>query len=490
MLLAATLAASICVPVYANYDNSGDAVYDAPEFDRDVNEMQVIEPTEKEKNFAATQQLPIKLTGDKAEYDSVSGDFYLQGNVVITQGRERLETTYAKGNMKTGDVWLEQGGTIVEPGTAMTGKWAYYNFNTKNGEIKEITGKSAKDWYVAPRATIHPDKMVMDEGGTMSRCPAVEHVPCLSITAKTFEIYPKQKIEAKDVKVYIKGKHGYSRDTWVRTLNESNKTRIVPRLGYDGSDNGAFIKIDAEWNFGEKTKATADLPYYTEAEFKPMLGLEHDERNFKVAYKNGWEEDDEDWYEKQNNWRLDYKRHHIIDGIPLSYSGYFEYGLWKNDRTGRKSWHKEYAAYLHHDPIYLFGSKNTVLHLTTGKKWVHESYTGDTVSTDMYYATLAQKLGRKWDTWVGYHREDITSTLFDIGQPDMAKELRNGLRWKPDDKNTFTVVNRYDVGKHNQYETNYRWLHRFCCWALEFEFEKDHVDGDKEFKVYYYFYNL
>ena len=52
------------------------------------------------------------------------------------------------------------------------------------------------------------------------------------------------------------------------------------------------------------------------------------------------------------------------------------------------------------------------------------------------------------------------------------------------------VVNRYDVGKHNQYETNYRWLHRFCCWALEFEFEKDHVDGDKEFKVYYYFYNL
>ena len=135
MLLAATLAASICVPVYANYDNSGDAVYDAPEFDRDVNEMQVIEPTEKEKNFAATQQLPIKLTGDKAEYDSVSGDFYLQGNVVITQGRERLETTYAKGNMKTGDVWLEQGGSVVEPGTTMPGKWVHYNFNTKTGEI-------------------------------------------------------------------------------------------------------------------------------------------------------------------------------------------------------------------------------------------------------------------------------------------------------------------------------------------------------------------
>ena len=164
--------------------------------------------------------------------------------------------------------------------------------------------------------------------------------------------------------------------------------------------------------------------------------------------------------------------------------------MWKNDRTGRKSWHKEYAAYLHHDPIYLFGSKNTVLHLTTGKKWVHESYTGDTVSTDMYYATLAQKLGHNVDTWVGWHREDITSTLFDIGQPDMAKELRNGLRFKVTDKDTLTIVNRYDIGKHSQYETNYRWLHRFCCWALEFEFEEDHADGDREFKVYYYFYNL
>lgn len=489
MLLAATLAASMCVPAYANYATSGDAVYDAPEFDREVNEVQVVESSEKEKNMG--KPLPIKFTGDKAEYDSVSGDFYLQGNVTITQGRETLKTDYAQGNMKTGDVWLEQGGTIVEPGTEMNGKWAHYNFNTKTGEIKEISGKSLKDWYTAPHATIHPDKMVMDEGGVMSRCPAKEHVPCLSITADTFEIYPQEKMVAKDVKVYIKGKHVYSRDTWVRDLTATNKTRIVPRIGYDGSDNGWFIKVDASWDLGEKTKVTADLPYYTEAEFKPMLGLEHNERNFKISYKNGWEEDDDDWYEKQNTWRFDYKRHHIIDGIPLSYSGYFEYGLWKNDRTGVKSWHREYAAYLHHDPIYLFGSKNTVLNLTTGKKWVNESYTGDTVSTDMYYVTLAQKLGHNVDTWVGWYREDVTSTLFDIGQPDMAKELRNGLRIKVTDKDTFTVVNRYDIGKHEQYEMNYKWLHRFCCWALEFEYEKEHYgDHGDSFKIYYYFYNL
>ena len=489
MLLVATLAASMCVPAYANYSNSGDGVYNAPEYDSAVSATRVVEPTEKEKNM--DKPLPINFTGDKAEYDSVSGDFYLQGNVVITQGKEILKTTYAQGNMKTGDVWLEQGGTIIEPGSTLSGKWAYYNFNTKTGEIKEVHGTGDKDWYSAPHATIHPDKMVLDEGGTMSRCPAVNHVPCLSVTAKTFEIYPKQKMVAKDVKVYVKGKHIYSKDIWVRDLTETNKTRIVPRIGYDGSDNGAFIKIDAEWNFGEKTKLNVDLPYYTKADFKPMVELEHDERNFSLTYKTGWEEDDDDWYKKQNNWKFEYKPHHFIDGLPLSYSGYFEYGLWKNDNTGRKSWHKEYAAFLRHDPIYLFGSKNTVLDLTVGKKWVHESYTDDTNATDLYYAVLSQKIASKWSTWVGWYREDITTTLFDIGQPDMDQELRNGLRYKADDKNVFTVINRYDLDNSTQYETNYRWLHRFCCWALEFEYEKEHHgDHDDSFKVYYYFYNL
>ena len=488
MFLAAALAVGMCVPAYANqFSNSGDNVFDAPVFDKDINASQVVEKSEREQN--KEKALPIQLTGDKAEYDSVSGDFHLSGNVVITQGMEKLITTHAHGNMKTGDVWLEQGGSVVEPGTTMTGKWVHYNFHTKTGEIKEITGKGKKEWFDAPHATIHPDRMVVDEGGVMSRCPSKEHPPCLSVQAKTFEIYPKEKMVAHDVKVFVRGKHIYSRDIWVNEVND-NGARIVPRVGYGGSDNGVYIKVDAGWQFDEKTSANAALIDYSKAGYKPMYSVKHNERNFELTYQNGWEEDDDDWYKKQNNWKLRYKPHHFIDGLPLSYSGYFEYGLWKNDETGRKSWHKEYALYLSHDPIYLFNSKNTVLNLTVGKKWVNESYTGDTRSTDMYYATLAQKLGRKWNTWIGWYREDITSSLFDIGQPDMAKELRNGLRWSPNGNDTFTIVNRYDVGKGHQYETRYAWLHKFCCWALELSYEKEQYEDDSSLKMMYYFYNL
>ncbi|MBR1976461.1 MAG: LPS export ABC transporter periplasmic protein LptC [Phascolarctobacterium sp.] len=488
MFLAAALAVGMCVPVYANFDDNSDAsIYATPVYDEDANSASVVKKSAREENMG--KALPIKMTGDQAEYDSVSGDFHLSGNVVITQGAEKLLTTHAHGNMKTGDVWLDQGGTIVEAGTRMSGKWVHYNFNTKTGEIKEITGKSEKEWFDAPHATILSDKLVVDEGGYMSRCPSKEHPPCLSIKAKTFEIYPQEKMVAHDVKVFVRGKHVYSRDIWVNEVG-ARKMSIMPRVGYAGSDNGTFAKLDINWQMDEKTSASAELIRYKKAGYKPMYSLKHNERNFDITYKNGWEEDDDDWYKKQNTWRFTYKPHRFIDGLPLSYSGYFEYGFWKNEDTGVNSWHKEYAVYLTHDPIYLFNSKNTVLNLRVGKKWVHESYNGETEQTNVYSATLAQKLSSKWDTWIGWHREDETSSLFDIGQPDMAKEIRNGLRWKIDDKNTFTIVNRYDIGKGQQYSTKYSWEHKFCCWMLAFEYEQEQLENDSTRRIVYYFYNL
>lgn len=500
-LLAVALACGLCLPVYAaQFTNDEDQRYDSPVFadeEQDARGADVVEPKKSTKiKKEATQPLPINMSADHAEYDNTSGDFHVSGNVVITQGTEKLLTTYAVGNMKTGDVWLEQGGTMVEPKSRMTGQWVHYNFNTKTGEIKQINGTSMKDIFDAPHATIYPDKVVVDEGGRTSRCPAVKHPPCLSITAKTFEIYPKEKMVARDVKVFVRGKHIYSRDLWVNNFNDDGKTKLMPRFGYDGSDNGFYAKLEIGQPIGEKTMVNIDLPQYSKTGFKPVYKLDHDERNFHISYMNGWDEDDGDWYKKQNTWRINYKNHHIIDGLPLSYSAYYEYGLWnrwyeKSNKSGPKSWHKEYAVYLNHDPIYLFNSKNTVLNLTVGKKWVNESRTGDTRSTDMYYATLGQKLAPQWRTWVGYYREKETSELFDLGQPDMARELRNGLQWAPDSRNVLSVINRYDLGKHSNYETDYRWFHKFCCWGLEFTYEQEHFKtGDNSFKVMYYFYNL
>lgn len=134
---------------------------------------------------------------------------------------------------------------------------------------------------------------------------------------------------ARDVKVYVRGKHIYSRDYWENSLTEKSKERILPHIGFKDSDKGPYVNLSYERPLGDKDTIYADLNYYSKAGYKPVYGLEHNERNFNVTYENGWYEDDDEWVEKQNNIRFDYKNHHIAPGLPLSYSAYFERGLWK-----------------------------------------------------------------------------------------------------------------------------------------------------------------
>ena len=176
-----------------------------------------------------TRTLPLTITGDEAQYANGSGDFIVTGNVKMVQGTQTLYTTKAVGNAKTGDVWLLEGGTLVEPLNRMTGQWAHYNFNTETGEIRRLEGKSQKDFYRAPHAVIENGMIVIDEGGTTTRCPAVKHPPCLSVKAKTITIVPNKRIVARDVQVFLRGVHVYSRKTWINDFTQSTE-RTMPRL--------------------------------------------------------------------------------------------------------------------------------------------------------------------------------------------------------------------------------------------------------------------
>ncbi|MDO4179474.1 MAG: hypothetical protein Q4D21_09875 [Phascolarctobacterium sp.] len=504
--LATCLAISLCSCGYAEQFtnsksdryNSGFEISDEKSVITEAKDIKDTRTAEEKKNKAP---MPINMSAEHCDYDSVSGDFHASGNVVLTQGVEKLLTTEAFGNLKTGDVYLEKGGTLIEKTSKSNGQWVHYNFNNKTGEIKEITGVSLKDEYKAPHAIVTPEKIILDEGGTSSRCPAKKHPPCLSVTAKTIEIYPKEKMVAKDVKVYVKGKHIYSRDIWVNTFSE-NTTSIMPRAGYDSKDNGTYIKLDVAQPIGDSVMARAQLPIYSKAGYKPNYSVHYSNKNFSLSYMHGWEEEDDRWYKKQNTWKFTYHPHHFIDGLPLTYSGYFEYGLWnkkfresdhQKNLYGPKSWHKEYAVYLNHDPIHLFNSQKNALNLTIGKKWVNESYTQETRSTNMYYVTFSQKISPKFTAWTGYYHEKVMSDknkYFDLHQPDMSREWRMGIKYSPDASNTFSIVNRYDTGEGNQYETDYVWSHKFCCWSLDLIYEDEQHEGDRSWRVHWYFYNL
>ena len=71
----------------------------------------------------------------------------------------------------------------------------------------------------------------------------------------------------------------------------------------------------------------------------------------------------------------------------------------------------------------------------------------------------------------------------------MPVELRNGLEYKFDDKNVFTIINRYNLDDHSNYETDYRYTHKFCCWQLSIELQDEHYKDDKSISIKYDFVN-
>lgn len=461
------------------------------------------------KSKAANTALPVHLFGDHVEFENATGDFVATGKVRIQQGPETMLTNYAFGNMKTGDIYLLEGGKLIEPSSYTEGKWVHYNYNTKTGEMKQMSGRGEKDFFKAPHALIMPDKIVADKGGMTTRCTAKNHVPCMHVEAKSIEFYPKEKMVAHEVKAFIKGKHIYSRKLWINEFKES-RNLLKPSVGWDSKDNGWYVKLVVSEPLSKKDTARATLIDYSRNGFKPEYKYTHDERNWKFTYKYGWEEDDDNWYHKQNDFRFDLRPHYFTKKLPLNYSAYYEYGLWSKydmhngkvkptkSSTNGKSWHREYAYYINHNPIKLFGP-DTTLHLTYGRKWVHESATKATKTTNMYYTTLRQKVDSNKRLWVSYLREKVTSNLFNISQPDMARELRIGLQWAPTHNDIFSVVDRYNVGERavkrkngvttRQYETTYNWYHRFCCWALQLTYEKEWYKKDHSLKAQFFFYN-
>ena len=484
---------------------------------KDEAVLQAEQKAEKQPDAKKQQEntpQPLVITGDDARYANDSGDFVIEGNVRMEQGTTCLSSTKAVGNAKSGDVWLLTDGTLQEPSNTVQVQWAHYNFNNKTGELRHIEGVSLpdetgekKDLYRAPHAIVEDGKMIIDQGGEYTRCPAVLHPPCVSVKAKTITIIPNDKIVARNVQVFVRGKYIYSRDVWSQSLTKRT-SNIGPRLGWK-DDKGFYISLDYEQPIGNPlaknpTKAYMRQVYYTKSKYKPFYGIRHDERDFYVRLNDGYVYDSDNdqldegiWLHKKTDWGLFLKPHRIAKGIPLTFDGYITHGLWKYTNESWSSWHTEKVIKLRHDRFYPLGGKKLYMDLMVGRKWVTESNaaTPDTVRfgkklhTNIYDGTIGYSFSDKLNIWETYHNEHKTSYNFSLGQPDYAKGWVTGISWRPDTRNTFSVVNLHNSDRgsatHGNYSTVFSWKHRFCCEEISVIYERRHYNGDHSFSVKY-----
>jgi len=469
----------------------------------------------KVKNGA--QQLPLIIKGDDAQYSSESGDFIIEGNVRLKQGLTNVTSTKAVGNANTGDIWLLEGGTLQEPTNRVNARWVHYNFNKETGELLHLKGASSAnprsgkfDYYEAPHGLIEHGMLIMDQGGMSTRCPAVKHPPCVSVKAKTITIIPNDRIIARGVQVFVKGKHVYSRDVWINELNKENK-QTKPRIGWD-DEKGWYVALEYSHPIGNPrlknpTTFYMDQIYYTKSKYKPFYGITHDRKDFYVRVNTGYVYDSDNdmldegiWLQKKIDWGLFLRPHRIAKGLPLSFDGYITHGKWKYSHQNWESWHTEKAVFLRHDRFYPLGGKKLYMDLMFGRKWIHESLNnattrryGNSLHTNIYHGTLGYRFSNKWNIWTTYHNEHKTSYLFSKGQPSFSKDLRIGIAWNPDKHNTFTIVNSRNLDSetrtHGNYTTTFTWRHRFCCEVLSVSYQKKHYNKENKWTVKFDFLN-
>lgn len=438
---------------------------------------------------AASVKLPVVVYGDDVQYDSDSGNFKALGNVRIYQGEQVLKTESAIGNTKTGNVFLQKGALIKDSKGTTTAKWARYNFNTKDGELKEISGTSNYDLYDAPHAYIEDGLIKLDEGATTSRCPAVEHTKCLSIRAKSVEVYPNDKIIAHGVSVYVKGKKIYTRDTWVNEFSDDEQS-LFPSIGYDSTFGWEF-KYHFVKSLGKDDTLYFNPKFYSHSDYgyKPNYEYKHDERNFYVTARYGWYEDDDDWIKKHGDYGIYYKYHYLTDAIPLQYSLFYNKALWEEDDV--KSWRTSYGLYLKHDNIYFGKDKDLYLALGAGvKKLDYEISSSGSKTITSYNASLHKKFNDRLSVIGAYYWTDYTYDLFDYDDPDMAHELRGTVNLQLDRTNKLTYIARFDEGENELYSNKWRLTHDFGCFRVYLQYEdyKDEDSDSDEWKIKYDLY--
>ena len=144
---------------------------------------------------------PIIVDGDKVEYFETDGTIIADGNVSITYGDTLLTCNRIEVNTRTRQAVCEGNVRIVQTDGILEGERIRYDFAQERGEI--IGGEvKAFPWFAsaAESAKVGENEYLLKQGH-FTTCDLDE--PHYKLKAKQIQIFPNDKIIAKNVVAYI-----------------------------------------------------------------------------------------------------------------------------------------------------------------------------------------------------------------------------------------------------------------------------------------------
>ena len=410
-----------------------------------------------------TKNVPVAVEGDELFYDENTGDFVVQGNVVMTSlDKRRFITEHADGNLASQDVQVEDKAYMLQLTDAqariiLNGYKTQYNWGKETGKMENAEGKIDHQYVKAKRIEFYPDKVVLYDASA-TKCSAKN--PDYRMTAKKIEYYPGIQTISYGVSYWLGSIPVYSVPKQVS--KEGDKGPYMPKVSYD-NDKGFAIKdthyfpvmdnVNAyyDWILAQKTKFTSHggLIYTTKGigTFKLQSGF--------------FEDSDAKWIHKAPNFRWDYSLR--IGKAPFTYIFAYERGAWtQNDR---RSMHTYYKAGISIDPIRLGTWR---VYPSISYDITDESYNESRVKGMGYDITALKEFDDRWVTYLGYHYSESNSqnSVFDFDVDSYSKKITAGFSYTFSPKDRVVIGWAFDGMTNKLMDTDYYWYHNIHCAEL------------------------
>ncbi|MBM3248598.1 MAG: LPS-assembly protein LptD [Candidatus Omnitrophica bacterium] len=206
---------------------------------------------------------PIVVDGDKVEFLSETKEIIAEGNVIINYQGSILTCDKIKVNTQTKDALAEGNVKVVSKKGEISGEKVVYNFDKSEGKI--ISGEIKADPFYGKGESI--ERINANEfrvnKGYVTTCN-LEH-PHYRFQAKKIEVFPEQKVVAKNVILRVGNIPIFYIPKLIQRLDDNRpRVRLVPG---SSKDWGYFLLQAWRYDFNQYLNGRFHLDYREKKDF-------------------------------------------------------------------------------------------------------------------------------------------------------------------------------------------------------------------------------
>jgi len=216
-----------------------------------------------EKSFSQQESFSAELNGDVIEY-SIDGNIVTaEGNVKIIYGDVTLYCDKVEFFRDTNMAYADGHVRLISKATEITGEKIIYNFVTMTGELNNARFYSAP-YYGAGKhiSKVSEDKIIISDGYITT---SDYDDPGFRITSKTIDLYPQDKLIARNVRPMVGDVPIMYLPKFTQNLKDK-KPMVTFSPGYD-KRWGAFLLTDWRAYYSENLKANVHV------DLRELLGI-------------------------------------------------------------------------------------------------------------------------------------------------------------------------------------------------------------------------